>query len=480
MPASREFESDVQRVAAGVARNRIHIAAPPAFVFAVLADAERYPEWVVGAAEVRDQEGNFPEVGSRFHHSVKIGLLKLHDHTEVLEVEPPSRIVLEAKARPLGTARISIELSAGEEGTNVLMEEGPADRLTSLVADNAVADLALRLRNAEALSRLKRVVEGKKTTSPSKPEVNGMRVLITGGSSGIGLASAEALAREGARVALLARGEVGLAAAGRRLRDQGFEVETVVADVTEREALTAAVDRAGERLGGLDLLVTSAASLSFGAFVETDPDDFDATIATVLGGTVNTIRAALPHLERSGGGLIAIGSTAARMPLPTLPAYTAAKHGLAGFLECLRVELGEAGSPVSVSLVNPGAVDTPLWNHLESATGLLPPAPPDLYAADAVAEVVLAVARRPRRETFVGREAALQVALYSLLRGPTERALRGLVRLALSSGDRPAGRGALSEPAGRGEVSGGFHGRPSVGATAVAGLDRARRMLRVG
>jgi hypothetical protein len=137
-----------------------------------------------------------------------------------------------------------------------------------------------------------------------------MRVLITGGSSGIGLASAEVLAREGARVALLAHGEEGPAAAARRLRDQGFEVETIAADVTEREALTTAVERASELLGGLDLLVTAAASLSFGAFVETDPDDFDATIATVLGGTVDTIRAALPHLERSGGGLIAIGSTA--------------------------------------------------------------------------------------------------------------------------------------------------------------------------
>jgi NAD(P)-dependent dehydrogenase (short-subunit alcohol dehydrogenase family)/uncharacterized protein YndB with AHSA1/START domain len=464
-----------------MARNRIHIDAPPPSVFAVLADAERYPEWVVGAAEIRDQEGHFPEPGSRFHHSVKVGLLKLNDHTEVVDVDPPSRIVLEAKARPLGTARISIELSESDGGTNVLMEERPGDRLTALVADNPVADLALRLRNAEALSRLKRVVEGKGTdSSSSKPEIDGMRVLVTGGSSGIGLASAEVLAREGARVALLARGEEGLTAAAERLRDQRLEVETIVADVTEREALTAAVDRASELLGGLDLLVTAAASLSFGTFVETDPDDFDATIATILGGTVDTIRAALPHLERSGGGLIAIGSTAARMPLPTLPAYTAAKHALAGFLECLRVELGEAGSPVSVSLVSPGAVDTPLWNHLESATGLLPPAPPDLYAADAVAEVVLAVARHPRRETFVGREAALQVALYSLLRGPMERALRGLARLALSAGDRPARRGALSEPAGSGEVSGGFHGRPSVGATMAAGVDRARRMLRAG
>src|SRR5690349_1471334 len=93
-----------------VARNRVHIRASPEEVFAVLSDAERYPEWVVGAAGIRDQDEDFPAVGSRFHHKVGSWPIGLKDHTEVLESDPPRRLALKAKARPLGTATIEIEL----------------------------------------------------------------------------------------------------------------------------------------------------------------------------------------------------------------------------------------------------------------------------------------------------------------------------------------------------------------------------------
>ena len=183
-------------------------------------------------------------------------------------------------------------------------------------------------------------------------------------------------------MALLARNEVGLVAAKRKLAEAGGEAFTLTADVTDREALTAAVEEAAAAMGGLDVVVTAAAGLSFGRFTETDPDDFDATVDTVLGGTVNTIRAALPHLERSHGAVVVLGSIAGHMPLPGMAAYTASKHGLVGFLETARVELEESGSSVTLSLVNPGAVDTPLWSNVESSTGLLPRAPqPDAVLA---------------------------------------------------------------------------------------------------
>ena len=164
----------------------------------------------------------------------------LNDHTEVLEAEPPRRLVLRAKARPLGTARIELELNDGSGaagGTEVFMDERPADRLTALVGKNRIADSILRVRNAEALSRLKRVTEGGNVGAPARRrKLAGQRVLITGGSSGIGVATAELLAGEGARIALLARSEDGLAAARRRLADAGAEPVTVSADVRDREA----------------------------------------------------------------------------------------------------------------------------------------------------------------------------------------------------------------------------------------------------
>lgn len=401
-----------------MARNRVHIHATPEEVFAVLADPERYPEWVVGADTIRDYDEEFPQVGSRFHHKVGPGPVNIRDHSEVLEVEAPHRLVLKAKARPLGTATIKLDLRESADGTEVRMEEVPGDRLTSLFIGNPVADTALRLRNAEALSRLKRVVEGTPEGDPiSERELAGQRVLVTGGSSGIGLAVAEALAQEGAEVALLARNELGLAAAKRKLAEYGAEAVTITADVSDREALGAAVEEAVAQLGGLDVLVTSAASLAFGRFTETDPEDFEATVETVLGGTVNTIREALPHLERSRGAIVAVGSIAGRMPLPGMSAYTASKHGLAGFLDTIRIELEEGGSSVTLSLVNPGAVDTPLWDNLESSTGLLPPEPPfpAVYSPESVAEAVLTVIRHPRDELTAGGLARLQILLYSAL-----------------------------------------------------------------
>jgi NAD(P)-dependent dehydrogenase (short-subunit alcohol dehydrogenase family)/uncharacterized protein YndB with AHSA1/START domain len=463
-----------------MARNRVHIHADPEQVFAFLSDPNCYPQWVVGAAGIRDYDEEFPAVGSRFHHKVGSWPVGVKDYTEVTEIDPPNRIVLKAKARPLGTATIALDLRESAGGTEVRMEEVPGDRLTSLVVGNPVADTALRVRNAEALMRLKRLVEGVPERDPMRErELAGQRVLVTGGSSGIGLAVAEGLVREGARVAILARNELGLAAAKRKLTEEGGEAIAVSADVTDREALAAAIDKVTAELGGLDVLVTSAASLSFGRFTETDPDDFDATVETVLGGTVDTIRAALPHLEDSRGAIVCVGSIAARMPLPGMAAYTTSKHGLVGFLDTIRIELEESGSPVTLSLVNPGAVDTPLWSNLESSTGLLPPEPPfpSVYAPESVAEAVLSVIRHPRDELTAGGLARAQVLFYSYFGGAAKRAMQALARLEHTGGDRPAGEGALRGGKGAGEVEGGFGGRPSIAVRALGAWDGMLRVV---
>jgi NAD(P)-dependent dehydrogenase (short-subunit alcohol dehydrogenase family)/uncharacterized protein YndB with AHSA1/START domain len=463
-----------------MARNRVHIHASPEDVFAFLTDPDCYPKWVVGAAGIRDYDEGFPAVGSRFHHKVGSWPVGVKDYTEVTEVDPPHRIVLKAKARPLGTATIELALRESAGGTEVRMEEAPGDRVTSLVVGNPVADAALRVRNAEALMRLKRLVEGVREGNPVRErELAGQRVLVTGGSSGIGLAVAEGLVREGARVAVLARNELGLAAAKRKLTEAGGEAFTVSADVTDREALTAAVDKAAAELGGLDVLVTSAASLSFGRFTETDPDDFDATLETVLGGTVDTIRAALPHLEGSRGAIVCVGSIASRMPLPGMAAYTTSKHGLVGFLDTIRIELEESGSSVTLSLVHPGAVDTPLWSNLESSTGLLPPEPPfpSVYSPESVAEAVLSVIRHPRDELTAGGLARAQVLFYSYFGGAAKRAMQALARLEHTAGDRPASEGALRGGKGGGETEGGFGGRPSIAVKALGAWDGMLRVV---
>ena len=447
----------------------------------------------------------------------------------MMEVEPPHRIVLKAKARPLGTATIEIDLHESAGGTEVEMEEVPGDRLTSLFVGNPVADTVLRVRNAEALARLKRLVEGTPEGEPiHERSLPGQRVLITGGSSGIGLAVAEGLVREGAQVAILARNELGLTAAKRKLAEQGGEAITIAADVTDREALAAGIEKAVGEMGGLDVLVTSAASLSFGRFTETDPEDFERftvagmrawagrtedelvelgerlfvqgiagslypeawrlvtahldaeqTVDTVLRGTVDTVRAALPHLERSRGAIVCVGSIAGRMPLPGMAAYTTSKHGLVGFLDTVRIELEEAGSSVTLSLVNPGAVDTPLWSNLESSTGLLPPEPPfpSVYSPESVAAAVITTIRHPRDELTAGGLARAQVLFYSYFGGVAKRAMQALARLEHTAGDRPAGEGALREGKGAGETEGGFGGRQSAAVKALGAWDGMLRVI---
>jgi NAD(P)-dependent dehydrogenase (short-subunit alcohol dehydrogenase family) len=296
----------------------------------------------------------------------------------------------------------------------------------------------------------------------SAPHAAGRRVLVTGGSSGIGLATAVLLARDGARVALIARGEDGLARARERLRAEGAEALTFPADVADREALEAAVRDATRSLGGLDVLVTAAATLSFGRFVTLPPADVERVVAVTFLGTVNVIRAALPALERSAGAIIAVGSIAGRVPTPMQSPYSAAKHALRGFVGSLRIELREAGSPVRISLVEPAPVDTPLWDVTATRTGERPRPLRPTYLPETVAETILACARRPHTEVTVGGSAVALGALHALAR-PLAELVLATYGIGGQLGGRPSdGRDALREPSGAGRVHGGHRGRGSL------------------
>lgn len=127
-------------------------------VFAVLSTAHFYPDWVVGAKDFRGVDPGFPAPGTKFHHSVGAGPITLKDNTEVLELDPGRRIVLQARTRPLGTARVEITLHPAGGGTRIVMREGPGDAFSRLMF-NPVADLLLKGRNVEALRRLSEIVE---------------------------------------------------------------------------------------------------------------------------------------------------------------------------------------------------------------------------------------------------------------------------------------------------------------------------------
>jgi uncharacterized protein YndB with AHSA1/START domain len=126
---------------------------PPTAVWQALSDPDGYAYWVVGSKGVRDADPGFPAPGTRFHHTIGVGPLTLDDHTEVIEAEPPMRLRLRAKGRPLGTATVILRMTPVGGGTSVEIEEHP-DGAHSLLALNPLLQLATKVRNAESLMRL--------------------------------------------------------------------------------------------------------------------------------------------------------------------------------------------------------------------------------------------------------------------------------------------------------------------------------------
>ncbi len=142
-----------------MARNRILIEAPRDRVFAVLSDPRSYAYWVVGSKEVRAADSNWPAKGSRFHHTVGlVGPFTVKDHTLVEDVDPPRRLQLRARSRPLGAARVTLHLESERGRTRVTMDEHPVGGApVRLLAK--VIDPLLHGRNTKALQRLKALVE---------------------------------------------------------------------------------------------------------------------------------------------------------------------------------------------------------------------------------------------------------------------------------------------------------------------------------
>ena len=148
-----------------MASNERTIPATPEQIWAVLGDAMCYDRWVVGAKDIRDADGTWPEPGSTLQHTSGFGPLELKDNTKVIESDPPRRIVLEARGRPLGIAQIEITLEPEGSGTKVTMVENAVRPVTAKMMNPAL-DPLMHSRNVETLRRLEEVTAEKAGANP--------------------------------------------------------------------------------------------------------------------------------------------------------------------------------------------------------------------------------------------------------------------------------------------------------------------------
>ena len=181
-----------------------------------------------------------------------------------------------------------------------------------------------------------------------KYSFKGRRVLITGGSKGLGLVLARTLIQEGAQVALLARSTEELEHAAIDLKNRyGVDVLTLSCDVRDEADVVAAVKQVSTVFGGLDVLVNNAGVIQAGPFENLDNADFEDALATHLWGPLYAIQASLPHLQASGGRILNIASVGGLVGVPHLASYSASKFALVGLSDALRAELASKGIKVT-------------------------------------------------------------------------------------------------------------------------------------
>jgi NADP-dependent 3-hydroxy acid dehydrogenase YdfG len=226
---------------------------------------------------------------------------------------------------------------------------------------------------------------------------SGRVAVITGASSGIGEATARALATDGPRLALLARRVDRIQALAKEL---GTEAVAIEADVTDRDSMVAAAERVKSQLGGTDILVNNAGVMLLAPFSSDQIAEIRQMIETNLLGAMTATEVFLDQLRDGGGDLVNVSSVAGRTARPGSSVYNATKWGLNGWSEALRQELQP---DVRVTIIEPGAVATELTDHITHPDAKQ--AAEQLYdevaiTSEDIAEVISFAISRPRRMTL--------------------------------------------------------------------------------
>jgi NAD(P)-dependent dehydrogenase (short-subunit alcohol dehydrogenase family) len=230
-------------------------------------------------------------------------------------------------------------------------------------------------------------------------------MVITGGSSGIGLTTARMAAENGALVVVAAREENALAELTDEMNKDKKRMAYVVADVSKEEDVRKIAACAIAEFGRIDTWVNNAAVSIYGKIEDVPMEDAKRLFDIDFWGVVYGSRVAIENMKTSGGALINIGSVLSDRAIPLQGMYSAAKHAVKAFTDALRMEVEHDQQPISITLIKPGAIDTPYVEHAKNFLEVEPKHAPPVYAPAVVAEAILHCAQRPTRDLFVGGSA---------------------------------------------------------------------------
>jgi short-subunit dehydrogenase len=281
-------------------------------------------------------------------------------------------------------------------------------------------------------------------------------IVVTGASSGNGLAIAEAAARRGAAVVLAARSVKALEDTARRLRAEGARVVVCVADVAKAEDVERIAQVAQAQFGGFDTWVNNAATGAYGTLEQLSLDDHRRIMDVSYFGLLQGSQVAARHLRHKGGAIINIGSVLGDSSMLLQGAYAAAKHAVHAATETLRMELERDGAPISVTLIQPAAMHTPFAERARSYLDAPPRLPPLLYDPRLVADAVLFAAEHRRRTLRVGSAGqwiSLGRAVAPALSEAIIERLGKLLQVSRKPGN-PQWRDTLFEPRPAGAIDG--------------------------
>jgi NAD(P)-dependent dehydrogenase (short-subunit alcohol dehydrogenase family) len=236
-----------------------------------------------------------------------------------------------------------------------------------------------------------------------KPEV----VVVTGASAGLGRATVQAFARQGAHIGLVSRNEKRLDEARKEVESLGGQALVLPTDVADADRVEAAAAAVEERFGPLDVWVNNAMVSVFSPVTKMRPEEYRrVTEVTYLGTVYGTLAALRRMLPRDHGAIVQVGSALAYRAIPLQSAYCGAKHAIQGFTESLRSELYHSGSKVHISMVQMPALNTPQFEWVKSRLPGRPRPVGRIYQPEVGADAIVYAAHHRRPEIYVGYPAA--------------------------------------------------------------------------